>query len=72
MKRIEKMKEEIYTFVRNLDLTPEEINEVDNYVIDLIERIMPLIEIHEKVTSNKDETDLFKTLILESIKSNLE
>lgn len=65
----QKIKEEMYNYVRKFDLTESEIKEIDTYVLQLLKSFSGIIKTHENIISDEEKVSMFKTAILNSIGS---
>tara|TARA_R100000657_G_C4670216_1_gene114568 strand:+ start:1355 stop:1561 length:207 start_codon:yes stop_codon:yes gene_type:complete len=65
--KLQNLKDEIYKYVANFDLTEEEIKHIDTYVNDLIEFLSPLLKSNNKILEDEKAFAEFKKILLLSL-----
>ena len=61
------LKDEIYKYVNNLDLSDEELKHIDTYVNKLLVYLEPILEIQNNVVSNDKLFNDFKKMVKEQL-----
>ena len=66
--KIEDLKQEMYEYIKNENLTKEEAEVVNSYIQSLLETFSKVLEAQHKILENPSELEKFKNLVLENIK----
>ena len=61
------IKDEIYKYVSQIELTQEELSHIDTYVNEMLNFLEPLIVAQENVSNKKESFDEIKKMILKSL-----
>ena len=61
------IKDEIYSYIAELELTPQELDHIDTYVKDLLVFLEPIINTQEDVVSQQESFTQLKKMILENL-----
>lgn len=61
------IKDEIYSYIGKLELTPQELDHIDTYVKDLLVFLEPIINTQEDVVSQQESFTQLKKMILENL-----
>ena len=61
------IKDEIYSYITQLELTPQELDHIDTYVKDLLVFLEPIINTQEAVVSQQESFTQLKKMILDSM-----
>ena len=63
----QKLKDEIYEYVSKIDLSEEELAQIDIYVNELVTNLLPLLESQKKVIEDKKAFSQFKEMLLKHL-----
>tara|TARA_R100000734_G_C3277971_1_gene72294 strand:- start:549 stop:758 length:210 start_codon:yes stop_codon:yes gene_type:complete len=63
----QEIKDEIYRYVSQIELTKEELQHVDTYVSELVNFLKPVLIAQDNVINNQDSFDEIKKMILENL-----
>jgi len=63
----QQIKDEIYKYVQTLDLTEEEIGEIDTYVNSMLEYLEPIFISQDNIVENDELFQTFKKLVNEQL-----
>tara|TARA_B100001093_G_scaffold477191_1_gene504235 strand:- start:16261 stop:16473 length:213 start_codon:yes stop_codon:yes gene_type:complete len=61
------IKDEIYSYITQLELTPQELDHIDTYVKDLLVFLEPIINTQEAVVSQQESFTQLKKMILDNL-----
>ena len=59
--------DEIYKYVKSLNLNDEELKHIDIYIDNLVQYLEPLFVIQDKIITNDDLFNDFKKLVKEQL-----
>jgi len=68
----EKIREEIYKYVKTLDMSSEEISVIDTYITDMLDMLTPIIDMQEDILSDDKKINDLKQLILANLGDSFE
>ena len=63
----EQVKEEIYKYVSKFNLSKDEVEVIDTYVLEMLENFRFIFSSHEQIINNKENVEKLKKIILENI-----
>ena len=66
----EKIKKEIYEYVTKFKLSESELNEIDNYVLSLMQDFKVLINTHDSILGDKNKLDTLKKVVKENLEES--
>jgi hypothetical protein len=66
----EKIKKEIYEYVTKFKLSESELNEIDNYVLSLMQDFKVLINTHDSILGDKNKLDKLKKVVKENLEES--
>jgi hypothetical protein len=59
--------DEIYKYVKSLELSDEELEHIDTYVNNLIQYLEPILVVQDNVVANDELFNEFKKLVKEQL-----
>ena len=67
MNNEQQLKDEIYRYVSQIELTKEELQHVDTYVCELINLLKPVLAAQDAAVNDQDSFNEIKKMILKNL-----